>query len=267
MNKKKRYTKQIVLAVFCLVIAISYYANILQEQDPYDRGLKYGAQGKIEKAWEMFYEIRENNRPYIISVRQLLKLTYDVMKGRVEKETARHLFRGAKYHTRYQRYMPSAIEIWKMLEEADYESKSMKYLDKAIEEYKTVIASNPDIAAAHHALGRAYESKRSSKAIEEYKKAITIDPDESLTHYFLGVYYYNKGMLDEAIEEMKKVEALGIKPICQLSVQSILGLAYHRIGKYDLAVKHLEKFFALGGKSKVNAKFLSMAKAAQKNTN
>ena len=70
-----------------------------------------------------------------------------------------------------------------------------------------------------------------------------------------------------AIEEMKKVEALGIKPICQLSVQSILGLAYHRIGKYDLAVKHLEKFFALGGKSKVNAKFLSMAKAAQKNTN
>ena len=264
MNKNRRYTKQIVLAVFCSVIAIGYYGKKLREQDPYDRGLKYGAQGKIEKAWEMFYEIRENNRPYIISVRQLSKLTYDVLEGRVEKEAARHLFIGAQYHMRYQRHKPSAEEILKMIKEPDYEPSIMEYLDKAREEYKKAISSNPDIAVAHHALGRAYHYRIRNKAIEEYKKAIAIDPDESLTHYFLGRCYFNKGMLDEAIEEMKKVEALGIKPIHQKFVQTDLGAAYYKIGNYDLAVKHLEKYFALGGKNEKIAKLLTMAKAAQK---
>lgn len=262
MKRKLSYFEIALLIVFCLIAATIYSERT---REPYEKGLIYGAKGKFEVARETFAGVTDVNPRYILSVRQLKMMTDDVLEGRVEKEAAIHVFRGAQYHTRYQTHEYNGIEIYRMVFKKGYEPRSVKHLKKAIEEYKKAIAINPNIAVAHHALGKAYAWEFRNKAIEEYKKAIAIDPDESLTHFFLGSVYHHRDMPDEAIKEMKEAEILGIEPTShRIYVQIILGREYHRTGKYDLAVKHYEKAIELGHRNKSTIKLLNQAKAALK---
>ena len=71
--------------------------------------------------------------------------------------------------------------------------------------WSKTLQTNPNSAAAHGNLGRAYlDQGRLEEAIYEFKAALKIEPRSFKAHYNLGLAYEKKGLLNEAIVQYEK---------------------------------------------------------------
>jgi tetratricopeptide (TPR) repeat protein len=101
---------------------------------------------------------------------------------------------------------------------------------------------SPNKARPHNNLGTAYDKKGLlDEAITELKKSLIIKPDSAEAHTNLGVAYFKKSMLAEAISEHKN--AIAINPGFA-DAYTNLGIAYGRKGLFDEAIAELKQSLA-----------------------
>jgi len=143
-------------------------------------------------------------------------------------------------------------------------------LMKAADEFRTVIALNPDeAAAAHHNLGVTYfQLQEPGAAVAEFEAALELDPDDADTHYQLGATYLvlalsgadpaappDPQFLEQAIAEFEA--ALGLKENMPEALIGV-GNVYIQQANYADAIEALqqaieqvpdspEAHYALGG--------------------
>jgi Flp pilus assembly protein TadD len=105
--------------------------------------------------------------------------------------------------------------------------------------WKDAAQKSPHKSRPHHGLGLAYDDKGMlDEAITELKQSLAIKPNQANAHSNLGAAYDKKGMFDEAIFEYKK--ALAIKPN-SAEVHNNLGLTYENKGMFDEAIFEYKK--------------------------
>ena len=75
------------------------------------------------------------------------------------------------------------------------------------------------------------------EAIQEFKTVISQEPDLLLAHLCLGVAYAERGMGDEAMRELRLVQALTEDPQTNAIVHNALGNVYADREQYELALK------------------------------
>jgi rhomboid protease GluP len=82
-------------------------------------------------------------------------------------------------------------------------------VDAAISEWKQAAASQPDNAAIHTLLGRAYlEAKQNDAAIAEFTRATQLDPENQSAWWGLALADHAAGRESEAEAAMKKAQQL-----------------------------------------------------------
>jgi tetratricopeptide (TPR) repeat protein len=83
---------------------------------------------------------------------------------------------------------------------------------RALEEYRKSVASDPTFTEALHGMARTLQDlDRLDEAVEVSKQITEIDPDDVLAHTSLSVLYQRKGMVPEAEAEANKARVLGWK--------------------------------------------------------
>jgi tetratricopeptide (TPR) repeat protein len=84
--------------------------------------------------------------------------------------------------------------------------------ERALEDYRKAIASDPTFTEALHGMARTLQDlERLDEAIEVANRIAEIDPDDVLAHTSLSVLYQKKGMVPEAEAEANKARVLGWK--------------------------------------------------------
>ncbi|MBS3886199.1 MAG: tetratricopeptide repeat protein [Dethiobacter sp.] len=92
------------------------------------------------------------------------------------------------------------------------------------------------------------------EAIREFETVINQEPDILLAHLCLGVAYAERGMADEAMRELRLVQALTGDPQTNAIVHNALGNVYAHREQYDLALEEFSKVIELDSEFAV-AKF------------
>ena len=164
----------ILIVSFLLVGLISCAPSI---EKHFNKGLKYGSQGKFHKANEEFQKSLDFN-PNILfqAANDCLKLIDDTLYQKLEKEVVIHLFKGIIYG-----------------------NKKMNV--EAIAEINKSIAINPNYADAHYFLGCAYiASGMVNEGIDEYTKAIDINPNYLEAYNNLAIAFYYLGEYELAMD-------------------------------------------------------------------
>lgn len=69
--------------------------------------------------------------------------------------------------------------------------------------YQKVLAVNPQIAEAHHALGTIYASAASPEALQHFEQALALNPNLRDLHRDFAVAYLQLGRRDEALQQLK----------------------------------------------------------------
>lgn len=92
------------------------------------------------------------------------------------------------------------------------------------------------------------------EAIREFETVINQEPDILLAHLCLGVAYAERGMSDEAMRELRLVQALTGDPQTNAIVHNALGNVYAHREQYDLALEEFSKVIELDSEFAV-AKF------------
>jgi serine/threonine protein kinase/tetratricopeptide (TPR) repeat protein len=115
--------------------------------------------------------------------------------------------------------------------------------EKAVELLRKSILLNPRIADAHQWLGSAYLSmRRLDDAVAAVQEAIKLEPDDAGAHAQLArIYWMGKGMVDEAIKELKQAIQLNTEggySYLQLSLLYIIKGDYKNAE--DIALKAVE---------------------------
>lgn len=113
-----------------------------------------------------------------------------------------------------------------------------------IEEYRTLLAQNPNNPAAIIALGNAYfDSGNWKKAITMYEHALLIDPRNADVRTDMAAAYRNTGMTDRALSEYRI--ALKHEP-AHLNARYNLGLVFAYDKKdYTAAIRVWEELLRL----------------------
>jgi tetratricopeptide (TPR) repeat protein len=120
-----------------------------------------------------------------------------------------------------------------------------------IEEYKSILAGDPNNFAATIALGNAYfDAGEWKQAIENYEQALLLDPSNTdvITDVItdMGTCYRNLGMPGRAIAEYER--ALKIEPTHQNALFN-LGIVYGYDRKdYATAIRYWEKLLHISPK-------------------
>ena len=83
------------------------------------------------------------------------------------------------------------------------------------------------------------------EAILEFKQVITQEPDLLLAHLCLGVAYAERGMAEEAMRELRLVQALSDEPQTCAIVHNALGNIYADREQYELALEEFTKVLAM----------------------
>ena len=118
----------------------------------------------------------------------------------------------------------------------------MGSLDKAVSYFKRALETSPGFAPAHAGLADTFLRKEMiDEAVSEYKKALSLDPDLSKARIRLAEAYFKKGMAREAQFELKQAMSLVPEPDTYAS----LGVVYLYQDKLDQAIELLRKAEAL----------------------
>ncbi|MCR3922536.1 MAG: tetratricopeptide repeat protein, partial [Firmicutes bacterium] len=83
------------------------------------------------------------------------------------------------------------------------------------------------------------------EAIQEFKEVVHQEPELLLAHLCLGVAYGERGMADEAMRELRLVQALTEEPQMRAIVHNALGNVYADKEEYELAKKEFNKVLEL----------------------
>jgi len=84
--------------------------------------------------------------------------------------------------------------------------------DEARKAYQTVLALDPDSAAAFRGLGEtALSEQKYAEAVENLTKALELTPQANRLHYSLGMAYRGLGDLDKAKEELARRGPVGVR--------------------------------------------------------
>ena len=118
------------------------------------------------------------------------------------------------------------------------------YYPGLIEEYRTILAEDPDNLAATIALGNAYlESGAWPDAIRQYEQALERDPRNADVRTDLGTAYRNSGMPERALAEYRL--ALKYEP-GHLNARYAIGMVYgFDLRNYGLAIHVWEELLRL----------------------
>jgi len=98
------------------------------------------------------------------------------------------------------------------------------------------------------------------RAVEEGKRAVKLYPKNSFAHYCLGSAYYLLGLLDQALESLKKAEKLETRKEDLMYIYNDIGAVLHRKGDLDEALEHYMKSLSIArdlGERRMQAILLS----------
>jgi len=114
---------------------------------------------------------------------------------------------------------------------------------EAIDEYKQVLAKNPDFPGIHFALGEVYYNKVDyPNAEKELRLALREDPNHPKANYYLADILLKSARMQEAVPLLEIVVAADPT---YMKGYFLLGKCYAEEGKLQDAVKLLEKAAAL----------------------
>ncbi|MCK4917851.1 MAG: tetratricopeptide repeat protein [Candidatus Omnitrophica bacterium] len=183
MMRDLKRSSLILIVSFLLVGLISCTPPI---EKLFNKGLKYGSQGKFYEAKQEFQKSLDFNPDRLFkAARDCLKLIDDALYKRVEKEVVIHLFKGIIYG-----------------------NKEMN--EEVIAEINKGIAINPNYADAHYLLGCAYiNSGMFNEGIDEYTKAIVLNPNYVEAYNNLAIAFYYNEQYKLAIDNYDKLIELG----------------------------------------------------------
>jgi tetratricopeptide (TPR) repeat protein len=113
-----------------------------------------------------------------------------------------------------------------------------------IEEYRTILAEDPNNLAAVMALGNAYfDSGQWREAIRLYQRALTKDPRNADVLTDMGTAYRNLGRPDRALAEYRR--ALALEP-GHVNARYNLGVVYaYDVKDYARAIRAWEELLRL----------------------
>lgn len=100
---------------------------------------------------------------------------------------------------------------------------------KARAHAEVLARTQPDDAAAHYTLGRAYMKLRMwSEAIGSFERSLSLDPTSSYAHNNLGYSALQVGQTELALEHLEAI--LDLSPKAPYMLNN-LGLAYEKVGR------------------------------------
>ena len=106
----------------------------------------------------------------------------------------------------------------------------------AINQYKKILKTNPNISLVYYNLGLIYEQLEEIETSKKnYEKSIKIDPLFFYSYNNLGILFQKQGYKLKAIENFKKV--IKIKPE-YVNAYNNLGLVYSSLGEYKEAINN-----------------------------
>ncbi len=127
--------------------------------------------------------------------------------------------------------------------------------------YRTIIAQNPDCGMAHGNLGLVLKERgQLDEAIAECRKVVQINPNDFKAHNNLGVVLAGRGHFDEAIAEYR--DALKINPN-DADVHGNLGVALAGRGQLDEAIAEYRKLLELNPNDEKTHNILGVALAGR----
>lgn len=134
--------------------------------------------------------------------------------------------------------------IYKLPERSQFFTKFFYYVvkqepDKAIAVLKVWTELFPEDIEAHDILAERYQYKNMYReAIEEYRKILAIDPDQAIFIRYIGNLYEVLGNSDSAIDYYKQY--IELHPDDYKSYQ-YLGKLYLDMGEFELTVQYLDR--------------------------
>jgi protein O-mannosyl-transferase len=104
--------------------------------------------------------------------------------------------------------------------------------------FTDTVRKSPDAKGPRNRLGGVYFNKgRIDEAIEQYEIALRLDPDSVISHYNLGLAFSSKGRIDEAIEQYEI--ALQLDPDFA-DAHNGLATSFFKKGQIDKAIEQYQ---------------------------
>lgn len=137
----------------------------------------------------------------------------------------------------FEQLKESNADLERRMEELSSQLKNAEAKNKKIKPKDEVSARK----RAHYNLGFIYAQKKElDKAIQEYKKVLAIDPEDKDAHFNLGYLYVLKEDFVSAVKEYEQVFAIDPS---DKEVHYNLAIIYHRhLKDEDKAREHYQKF-------------------------
>jgi tetratricopeptide (TPR) repeat protein len=131
-------------------------------------------------------------------------------------------------------------------------------LDAALEELLKAIRSDPELSAAHSAIGDIHRQRGSHRlAVGAYQNACRTNPYAFRPHYNLGVTFQSLANAAKAVEEytryLKEAVNVYLRAVViredDFDANLNLSACYFQLGKYDLAEEYCNMAIAVDPKS------------------
>lgn len=111
--------------------------------------------------------------------------------------------------------------------------------ERALSALQNALQDNPDLIMARFLLASLYRDKgQIESAAEQYRKVVELDPYSYSNHYNLGLMYHLLAKLQEAATSY--LEAIRLNPVDAKSNMN-LGLVYTALGKPDKGLPYAQK--------------------------
>lgn len=132
---------------------------------------------------------------------------------------------------------------------ADVHLHSPDYKDKAMQEFKEILKTDPDNATAWRGLGYAYlDRKEFSEAAEHFRRAAQLDPKDARVHFYTALllqgqgFFVDRSRLPEIIKELETAVSLDqdFAP-----AYALLGMAQSSNGDATQGIASMRKAIAL----------------------